>query len=63
MRSTLFDAKIEGNELVLDGRGWGHGVGMCQWGVYTQARRRIKYREILEFYYSGADIVQVETKS
>lgn len=35
------------------GRGWGHGVGMCQAGAFGMASRNLAYREILEHYYSG----------
>jgi stage II sporulation protein D len=39
--------------VVLDGRGWGHGVGMVQWGAYGKARRGLSAEEILAFYYGG----------
>lgn len=35
------------------GRGWGHGVGMVQWGAYGKARRGLSASEILAFYYGG----------
>ncbi len=38
------------------GSGWGHGVGMSQWGAYGMARQGYNYRQILEFYYSNIDI-------
>ncbi len=39
--------------LVVTGRGWGHGVGMVQWGAYGKARRGLSAGEILAFYYGG----------
>jgi stage II sporulation protein D len=39
--------------LVLDGRGWGHGVGMVQWGAYGKARAGWSAERILAFYYGG----------
>ena len=39
--------------IVFNGRGWGHGVGMCQVGAYGMALRGLSYREILTHYYSG----------
>ena len=39
-----------------DGRGFGHGVGLSQWGAEEKARRGMKSEEILEFYYPGAEI-------
>jgi len=42
--------------IVFNGRGWGHGVGMSQWGARAMAERGHTYREILEYYYSGAGV-------
>lgn len=39
--------------IVFNGRGWGHGVGMCQVGAYGMALRGLSYQEILTHYYSG----------
>jgi stage II sporulation protein D len=35
------------------GRGWGHGVGMSQWGAFEKARRGFTYKQILNFYFQG----------
>ena len=40
-------------ELVVTGRGWGHGAGMVQWGAYGKARAGMSAEEILAFYYGG----------
>jgi stage II sporulation protein D len=40
------------------GRGWGHGVGMCQYGAYGLAKMGLKYDEILKHYYTGIDLTQ-----
>ncbi|MBI5244773.1 MAG: SpoIID/LytB domain-containing protein [Elusimicrobia bacterium] len=42
------------------GRGYGHGVGLCQWGAFTQAEAGRSYRKILAFYFPGARIVKRE---
>lgn len=42
--------------FVITGRGWGHGVGMSQWGANGFARRGTDYRRILAHYYRGAAI-------
>ena len=39
--------------LVVRGRGWGHGVGMVQWGAYGKAKRGLSAAQILSFYYGG----------
>ncbi len=40
-----------------DGRGFGHGVGACQWGLQGMAERGHSHRQILQFYYPGARII------
>src|SRR5687767_10222512 len=42
--------------FVLAGGGWGHGVGMSQWGAFGQAKAGRDYRAILAHYYRGTDI-------
>jgi len=46
--------------LVIRGAGWGHGVGMSQWGAYGFALRGSGYREILRHYYTGTEIGRVD---
>lgn len=43
-------------EIELDGRGWGHGVGLCQIGAAVMAARGYDYQEILQHYYPGTDL-------
>ncbi|WP_328812893.1 SpoIID/LytB domain-containing protein [Paradesulfitobacterium ferrireducens] len=45
---------------VINGRGWGHGVGMSQWGAYRMAQLGNSYRDILTYYYENTIIVQRE---
>ena len=40
------------------GRGWGHGVGMCQYGAYGLAKMGVKADEIIKHYYTGVDITK-----
>ena len=53
LKSAIFDARVEGDELVLEGRGYGHGVGMCQWGAEGMAEDGKTFQEILSHYYPG----------
>ncbi len=46
--------------ILFSGYGWGHGVGMCQWGAKALAEQGKTYREILEFYYPGARITKIK---
>ena len=49
--------------FVVRGRGWGHGVGMGQWGAYGQAKRGVPYKKILAHYYPGTKLVETRTSS
>jgi stage II sporulation protein D len=42
--------------FVLKGKGWGHGVGMSQWGAQGKALRGVAYQDILRFYYQGTTL-------
>jgi stage II sporulation protein D len=42
--------------LLAVGRGFGHGVGMSQWGAYALAQRGEGYPEILRYYFRGTDL-------
>ena len=52
-KSTLFAVAVDGDMARFAGRGYGHGVGMCQWGAKVMADRGYSARQILEFYYPG----------
>jgi stage II sporulation protein D len=51
--SRWWTPSVHGRELVATGRGWGHGVGMVQWGAYGKARRGLSADRILAYYYGG----------
>ncbi|HET8743291.1 MAG TPA: SpoIID/LytB domain-containing protein [Gaiella sp.] len=50
---TTFAAPQAPTVFVLSGGGWGHGVGMSQWGAFGQAKAGRDYRTILAYYYPG----------
>ncbi len=52
--STNFEVTRENGTFVFDGRGYGHGVGLCQWSALEMAREGKTYREILSFFYPGS---------
>lgn len=57
VRSMLLSrAEVEGNNLVLEGKGFGHGVGLCQWGANKMARDGKSPEDIVRFYYRDVDI-------
>lgn len=44
------------SSITINGAGWGHGIGMSQWGAYQMSKENNSYREILSFYYPGTTI-------
>ncbi|MDQ3418459.1 MAG: SpoIID/LytB domain-containing protein [Acidobacteriota bacterium] len=56
VRSTLFDVKREGRSFVFTGRGFGHGVGLCQAGALARLRGGARPAEVLERYYPGTTL-------
>lgn len=61
IKSLYFEAKQTRNGLILNGHGWGHGVGMCQWGAKEMAGRGKNFYDILRFYYRGISVVSINT--
>jgi stage II sporulation protein D len=57
--SLAFDVRAAGEGFAFEGRGRGHGAGLCQWGAAGLAREGKGYREILARYYPGADVVRM----
>lgn len=60
----LLSTKIEeieedGEDFIFKGQGWGHGVGMSQWGAYSMAKEGVSPEEIVHYFFKGIDIVQV----
>lgn len=51
--SSFFGVKHQGSEWIIEGTGFGHGVGMCQMGVRARAQEGQSYQEILTHYYPG----------
>lgn len=58
LKSSAFEVTVDGDFFVLRGRGWGHGVGLCQIGAAVMASEGYDYRQILSHYYVGAEVEQ-----
>lgn len=56
LKSSAFEIEKSPDGFVLKGRGWGHGVGLCQIGAAAMAAHGYDYRQILSHYYVGAEI-------
>ena len=57
--SSAFDVVHRPGRFILNGRGWGHGVGLCQIGAAVMGEQGHSYRDILLFYYRGASIEKI----
>src|SRR5690554_3809049 len=53
LKSTFFSCYPEGQDVVIKGRGFGHGVGLCQEGAMNMAKNGLNYKQILSFYFEG----------
>jgi stage II sporulation protein D len=60
LRSTFFSVIADGDSVILKGRGYGHGVGLCQEGAMIMAVEGHTYRQIIDFYYSGIIITDIK---
>lgn len=56
LKSTLFAVAVDGEWARFSGRGYGHGVGLCQWGAKGMAEQGYSAKRILEFYYPGTEL-------
>jgi stage II sporulation protein D len=56
IKSTLFTMSGEGGKIRFEGKGYGHGVGMSQWGEYVMAREGRTFEDILKHYYQGVEV-------
>lgn len=59
IRSTNFQLNLVDHDAVFQGLGWGHGVGLCQWGAYFMAKQGYSYKNILKYYYPGTNVSSI----
>lgn len=60
LRSSFFSVKTYGDSIILNGRGYGHGVGLCQEGAMVMAAKGFDYKQIIVFYYTGVIISDIK---
>lgn len=59
LRSTFFEINQIGSNVVINTKGYGHGVGMSQYGALAMAKKGYKYDEILKYYYQNIQIEKI----
>ena len=62
LSSTNFEYSVDGESIVFKCTGYGHGVGMSQWGANVMANNGSDYEEILKHYYKGTELKAIEFK-
>lgn len=60
LRSTAFEIQLKGNRVEVTTRGYGHAVGMCQYGAKGYALHGYNFEQILKHYYTGVDIIKMK---
>ena len=60
LRSAYFSVTADGDSIIFKGRGYGHGVGLCQEGAMTMAAKGFTYKQIIDFYYTGVLITDIK---
>ncbi len=63
LKSTYFTAKKNDKSLIINGHGWGHGVGMCQWGARGRSDKGMKFDDILKYYYKDIKFQKISNNS
>ena len=59
IKSYCYSIEKKGRYIIITGRGYGHHVGICQWGARKMVDAGWNYRSILDFYYPGTVIMQL----
>ncbi|MDY6863575.1 MAG: SpoIID/LytB domain-containing protein [Thermodesulfobacteriota bacterium] len=59
IKSTKFQVEDTGKNFIFSGKGFGHGVGMSQWGACMMAKSGHTYKEILKFYYPDTSLSKI----
>lgn len=62
LSSTNFEYSIDSENIIFKCKGYGHGVGMSQWGANVMGNNGSKYKEILNHYYKGTELKIIEFK-
>lgn len=57
--SSAFVHEWKGDELILHGAGWGHGVGLCQMGALVMAHEGFSFTQILQHYFPGCNVQSI----
>jgi stage II sporulation protein D len=60
LKSAFFTISVSGDSVIFRGRGYGHGVGVCQEGAMVMADKGYTFKQIIDFYYTGVRIADIK---
>jgi len=60
--STNFTLSSDNGNYVFEGKGYGHGVGLCQWSALQMSREGMTYKQILDYFYPGTKLEKYENR-
>lgn len=60
IKSNYFTIADRGDYFYFEGKGLGHGIGLCQWGAFQMAKEGSSSKDILKFYFPGAELSEAE---
>ena len=60
--STNFTVSLDNGNYVFEGKGYGHGVGLCQWSALEMSREGMTYKQILDYFYPGTKLEKYENR-
>lgn len=63
LKSSYFSVKLENNQVVLHGKGYGHGVGLCQEGAMAMAKKGFYYTQILGYYFPNFHLKVIQEQN
>jgi len=60
IRSTCCNFSVKEGSLSIQGKGFGHHIGLCQWGAYAMVQKGYPFKEVLSFYYPGTKLARIK---
>lgn len=61
LKSTYFSIEPKGDVVVFNGRGYGHGIGLCQEGAMRMTKLNYNYKQIIQFYYKDVNLIDLSS--
>ena len=63
LKSPYFSLKVADGKVHMNGKGFGHCLGLCQWGAREMVRRGFDYKDVFAFYYPGCSLARLDRGS